>query len=186
MGPIEAIFPAPGRRRINVSVIASEPFLQHICQLLYDSRIGTEIRESDNAFPIIESVHVLGITLLAGTVAVLDLRMLGVILRGTPVRRVARSILPITWSGFVVMFASGFLLFWSEAAKNYGNPAFRVKLVLLILVGLNPLVFHTGIYRRAREWEHDAVAPWHARIAAIVSLTLWSGIIVAGRAIAYF
>ncbi len=164
----------------------SAPLLQQFCQLLYDSRIGTEIRESDNAFPIIESVHVLGITLLAGTVAVLDLRMLGVVLRDTPVNRVARSVLPLTLSGFVVMFTSGFLLFWSEAAKNYGNPAFRVKLVLLILAGLNPLIFHTGIYRRAHEWELAAVAPLRARIAAVISLTLWSGIIVAGRAIAYF
>jgi hypothetical protein len=162
------------------------PFLQHLCQLLYDSRIGTAIRESDNAFPIIESVHVLGITLLAGTIAVLDLRMLGVILREIPVRRIARAVLPLTWSGFVVMFISGFLLFWSEAAKNYTNPAFRIKLVLLILAGLNPLIFHTGVYRQAHEWELAKVAPWRARVAAIVSLTLWSGIIVAGRAIAYF
>jgi hypothetical protein len=162
------------------------PFLQHICQLLYDSRIGTAIRESDNAFPIIESVHVLGITLLAGTIAVLDLRMLGVILRDVPVRRIARGVLPLTWSGFVVMFLSGFLLFWSEAAKNYTNPAFRIKIVLLILAGLNPLVFHTGVYRRAKEWELAATAPWRARMAAIASLTLWSGIIIAGRAIAYF
>jgi hypothetical protein len=162
------------------------PFLQHLCQLLYDSRIGTAIRESDNAFPIIESVHVLGITLLAGTIAVLDLRMLGVILREIPVRRIARAVLPLTWSGFVVMFISGFLLFWSEAAKNYTNPAFRIKLVLLILAGLNPVIFHTGVYRRAHEWELARVAPWRARIAAIVSLTLWSGIIIAGRAIAYF
>ena len=162
------------------------PFLQRLCQLLYESRIGTAIRESDNAYPIIESIHVLGITLLVGTIAMLDLRMLGVTLRQVPVTRIARAVLPLTWSGFVVMFISGFLLFWSEAAKNYTNPAFRVKLLLLILAGINPLIFHTGVYRRAKEWELAAVAPWRARIAAIASLTLWSGIIVAGRAIAYF
>lgn len=162
------------------------PFLQRLCQLLYESRIGTAIRESDNAFPIIESIHVLGITLLVGTIAMLDLRMLGVTLRQVPVTRIARAVLPLTWSGFVVMFISGFLLFWSEAAKNYTNPAFRIKLVLLILAGINPLIFHTGVYRRAKEWELAAVTPWRARIAAIASLTLWSGIIVAGRAIAYF
>jgi hypothetical protein len=162
------------------------PILLHFCQWLYGSRIGTAIRESDNAFPIIESVHVLGITLLAGTIALLDLRMLGVILRDMPVRRIARAVLPLTWTGFVVMFGSGFLLFWSEAAKNYYNPAFRIKLVLLLLAGLNPLIFHTGIYRRAGEWELAAVAPWRARVAAIASLTLWSGIIFAGRMIAYF
>src|ERR1700679_4024731 len=107
------------------------PLLQHLCQLLYDSQIGTAIRESDDAFSIIESVHVLGVTLLVGTIAALDLRMLGLILRGISVTSIARSVLPLTWIGFAVMFVSGFLLFWAEAAKNYGNPAFRVKLILL-------------------------------------------------------
>lgn len=160
--------------------------LQHLCQLLYDSRIGTQIRESDYAFSIIESVHVLGITLLVGTIALLDLRMLGVVLRGISVTRIARTVFPLTWSGFVIMFLSGFLLFWAEAAKNYTNPAFRIKILLLLLVGLNPLIFHTTIYRRVQEWELLEVSPWRARTAAIASLSLWGGIVVAGRMIAYF
>jgi hypothetical protein len=162
------------------------PLLQHLCQLLYDSHIGTLIRESDYAFSIIESVHVLGITLLIGTIALLDLRMLGLTLRHLSVTRIARTVFPLTWAGFIVMFLSGFLLFWAEAAKNYGNPAFRVKLILLVLVGLNPLIFHTTIYRRVHEWEVLAISPWRARAAAITSLALWTGILAAGRAIAYF
>jgi hypothetical protein len=163
-----------------------QPLLQHLCQLLYDSQIGTAIRESDNAFSVIESVHVLFITLLVGTISILDLRMLGIILREISVARLARAVLPLTWVGFVVMLGSGFLLFWAEAAKSYLNSAFRVKLVLLLLVGLNPLIFHTTIYRRVTEWEHDHRSPWRARVAACASLLLWSGVIVAGRAIAYF
>ncbi|WP_141223902.1 DUF6644 family protein [Granulicella pectinivorans] len=144
------------------------------------------IRESDYAFSVIESVHVLAVTLLVGTIAILDLRMLGLVLRSISITRIARSVFPLTWSGFVVMFLSGFLLFWAEAAKNYTNPAFRIKLILLALVGLNPLIFHTTVYRRVHEWEVLAISPWRARIAAIASLTLWSGVIIAGRAIAYF
>lgn len=162
------------------------PDLQHICQVIYDSQIGTTIRESENLFSIIESVHVLSITLLVGTIALLDLRMLGAVLREVPVTRIARAVFPLTWSGFVVMFVSGLLLFWAEAAKNYSNPAFRIKIILLLLVGLNPLLFHTTVYRRVQEWEMARVSPWRARAAAVVSLTLWGGIIVAGRAIAYF
>lgn len=164
----------------------TQPLLQHICQLLYDSQIGTRIRESDYAFSVIESVHVLFITLLVGTISILDLRMLGLILREIPVTRIARAVLPLTWAGFIVMLTSGLLLFWAEAAKNYFNPAFRVKLVLLVLVGLNPLVFHATVYRRVAEWELEHRSPWRARAAACASLLLWSGIIVAGRAIAYF
>jgi hypothetical protein len=162
------------------------PLLQHICQVFYDSHFGTMIRESDNAFPIIETIHVLSITLLFGTIAVLDLRMLGLLLRPISVARVARNVLPLTWSGFAVSFISGFLLFWAEAAKNYSNPAFRAKMILLLLAGLNPLIFHTSVYRRVSEWEAQQLSPWRARAAAIASLTLWSGVIITGRAIAYF
>jgi len=144
------------------------------------------IRESDYAYSVIESVHVLAITLVFGTIAILDLRMLGLVLRPIAVTRVARAVFPLTWSGFAISFISGFLLFWAESAKMYTNPSFRVKLILLALVGLIPLIFHTTIYRRVHEWEIQHVTPWRARAAAIASLTLWSGIIIAGRAIAYF
>ena len=164
----------------------TQPLLQHFCQILYDSHFGTAIRESDNAFSVIESVHVLSITLLVGTISILDLRMLGLVLREIPVTRIARSVLPLTWAGFGMMLTSGFLLFWAEAAKNYLNPAFRVKIVLLFFVGLNPLIFHTTVYRRVTEWELDHRSPWRARAAACASLLLWGGVIVAGRAIAYF
>jgi hypothetical protein len=160
--------------------------LQHFCQWLYDSSIGTDIRESIWVFPIIETIHVLAITLLVGTIAILDLRLLGLALKREPVSRVANGVLPLTWAGFAVMFVSGFLLFWSEAAKSYGNPAFRVKLLLLALVGLNPLIFHFTVYRSVGDWNERIVTPLRARLAAVFSLTLWGGIICAGRAIAYF
>jgi hypothetical protein len=84
------------------------------------------------------------------------------------------------------MFVSGFLLFWAEAAKCYANPAFRLKVVMLMLVGLNPLIFHLTIYRSVLDWDQRIVTPLRARLAAAFSLTLWSGIVCAGRAIAYF
>ena len=160
--------------------------LFRFCQWLYDSPIGTAIRESIWLFPIIETVHVLSITLLVGTVAILDLRLLGVILKREPVSDIAGQILPLTWCGFAVSFVSGFLLFWAEAAKSYSNPAFRLKLLLLAPAGLNPFVFHATIYRQVTAWNEAPVTPLRARMAALLSLTLWSGIIIAGRAIAYF
>jgi hypothetical protein len=160
--------------------------LFHFCQWLSQTSLSTSIRESDIVFPLIETVHVLAITLLAGTVAAVDLRLLGVILKKERVSDVARQILPLTWAGFVVMFLSGALLFLSEAAKVYGNAAFQIKVVLLILAGLNPLIFHSTIYRDVSTWDDAPVAPWRARATAIASLTLWSGIIVSGRAIAYY
>jgi len=160
--------------------------LVHLCEWLHDSAIGTSIRESTYAFPIIETAHVLGITLLVGTIAVVDLRLLGILFRRERVSSIVRQVLPLTWSGFVVMFVSGFLLFWSEAEKVYVNPIFRIKLLLLFLVGLNPLIFHSTVYRRVAAWDDALVAPLQARVTAVLSLTLWSATIVAGRAIAYF
>lgn len=160
--------------------------LQNFCQWLYNSGVGTGIRGSIWIFPIIETIHVLGITLLVGTVAILDLRLLGVVFKREDVSQIARQILPLTWTGFAVMLVSGFLLFTAEAANSYANPAFRIKLVLLILVGLNPLVFHLTIYRNVSAWGDRAITPFRARLAGCVSLSLWGGIICAGRAIAYF
>lgn len=158
----------------------------HVCQWLVNSSVGTAIRESPLLFPIIETVHVLGISLLVGTAVIVDLRLLGFVLRGEKFSDVVSQIEPLAWCGFAIMFVSGFFLFWSEAEKSYGNPAFRIKLLLLLLAGLNPLIFHSTIYRSIAIWDHAPVAPRPARATAILSLALWGGIIVAGRAIAYF
>ena len=156
------------------------------CQWLNDTQLATAIRESDVVFPVIETVHVLAITLLAGTVAIVDLRLLGLILKRERISQVAGQILPLTWVGFAAMVGSGVLLFLAEATKSYYNPAFRFKMLLLIVAGLNPLIFHSTVYRNVSQWDEAAPAPWRARLTAYLSLTLWSGIIVAGRAIAYF
>ena len=153
--------------------------LLQVCQWLNDTQLATAIRESDVVFPLIETVHVLGIALLAGTVAIVDLRLLGLILKKERVSQVAGQILPLTWVGFAAMIGSGALLFLAEAAKSYYNPAFRFKMFLLIVAGLNPLIFHSTVYRHVSSWDESPIAPWRARLTAYLSLTLWSGIIVA-------
>jgi hypothetical protein len=97
----------PPTIRRSAEKARSISLLQQFCQWLYDSSIGTGIRESIWVFPIIETVHVLAITLLVGTIAILDLRLLGLALKREPVSRVASGVLPLTWAGFAVMFKSG-------------------------------------------------------------------------------
>jgi len=157
-----------------------------ICQWINDTAPATALRESELAFPLVESIHVLAITLLAGTVSILDLRLLGVVLKKEPVSQVAENILPLTWTGFAAMFITGAMLFASEAVKMYENPAFRVKLLLMVLAGLNPLIFHSTVYKSVAAWNETPRPPARARVAATCSLTLWSAIIIAGRAIAYY
>ncbi|MFT3905798.1 MAG: hypothetical protein QM718_05805 [Steroidobacteraceae bacterium] len=136
-------------------------------------------------FSIVESVHVLAITLVAGTVAIVDLRILGALLKGEGLLELAPGILRTTWLGFVVMLASGIALFWAEALPLYGNPAFRVKLLLLLLLGINQLWFHCTSFRTVAHWGTQRPAPQSARLAAVLSLLGWAGVIVCGRAIAY-
>lgn len=157
----------------------------HLCQWIYATRLSTGIRESPYWFPIIEGIHTLGITAVVGTIAVLDLRLLGIIMKNEPVSRIARQVLPWTWAGFSVMFVTGVLLSIAESATNYFNWAFRIKLILLVLVGLNPLIFHLGVFRNVNSWDVAGATPPRARAAAVCSLALWAGIIVAGRLIAY-
>jgi hypothetical protein len=161
------------------------PSLLHICEWISTTHFSTSIRESPYWFPIIEGIHTLGITAVVGTIATLDLRLLGLIMKREPVSTVARQVLPWTWAGFGVMFATGILLSIAEAATNYFNWAFRIKLILLILVGVNPLIFHLTVYRRVSTWDLANVTPFRARAAAVSSLFLWACIIVAGRLIAY-
>ena len=155
------------------------------CEWVYTTHFSTSIRQSAYLFPFIETIHTLGIGGVVGTVAILDLRLLGWVMKKEPVSRVARQVLPWTWVGFAVMFVTGLLLSVAESQTNYFNWAFRLKMLLLLLVGINPLVFHLTIYRNVNTWDVANVTPLRARLAAVSSLLLWASIIVAGRLIAY-
>ena len=160
--------------------------LQDLCQWLYDLQTSTALRESDAVFPLIETFHVLAISLIAGTIVTVDLRVCGLIFRDEPLMRITRTLLPYTWYGFAVMVITGVPLFVAEAAKLYGNPAFRLKLVLLGLAGLNALLFHQTASAELDDPHRRGAASVPARAFATVSIALWSGIIVSGRLIAVF
>lgn len=143
------------------------------------------IRESIWTYPIIETTHVLSLCLFLGMIVMLDLRLVGVIFRRVPVSQVAGRLLPWAFVGFVISVISGVLLFYSSPVRASQNIFFRIKLVMLILAGLNALIFHMTTYRRVAEWDLDPVAPFKARAAGVFSLLMWTGVVVAGRMIAY-
>jgi hypothetical protein len=161
--------------------------LQDFCQWLYDLPWVVHLEESDNLFPIIETVHVLGIMLMAGTIIAVDLRVLGIVFRGQPVQRIVGALLPLTWWGFALMLSSGLPLFAAESIKLIHNPAFQMKLALLTLAGANALLFHRTVYKRVGDWGNTGVAtPAAARFLAATSALLWFAVVVAGRLIAVF
>lgn len=160
-------------------------FLLSFCQWLDSTKLNAVMRQSNWAFPALDVIHTLGIVLVAGTILLVDLRLLGLGLRSVPIAQLVARIVPSTLWGFGLMVLSGGLLFSSEAVKMYHSPAFRIKLVLLALAGLNALIFHRTIYLDAGNWDPGAAAPARARLAGLLSLVFWIAIIAAGRAIAY-
>ena len=155
------------------------------CQWLDQSSVGTAIRQSLWLFPAIETVHLLGMAALVGTIGVLDLRLLGWVARQQPVSKMAARLIPWAWFGFAVQVITGTLLFSSEAVKIYGNPAFRLKMLLLLVAGLQALIFQTVISGKLAGWDDRASLPALAKVAGLSSILLWVAIVTAGRFIGF-
>jgi hypothetical protein len=135
-------------------------------------------------YPGVEIVHILGFVLLAGSIAMFDLRLLG-FSRTLPVPALARHLLPWTLGALVLVVPSGFLMFTAHAGDFAGNPVFLLKMGLLAAAGVNAAAFHFGPYRSVARWERDRPAPAAARLHAGASLALWTGVIACGRLLAY-
>jgi hypothetical protein len=154
-------------------------------QWLAETKGSIALHESLLMYPLVESIHVWALTVFVGFAAALDVRLLGWSMRKMPVSDVARRLLPWMTAGFVVMVISGMLLFYAIPVRSYQSVWFRMKLILLVLAGLNAWVFHAGIWRSVAQWEREPITPKKARIAGGASLLLWAAIIFSGRMIAY-
>jgi hypothetical protein len=154
--------------------------IKDLCQSLQDLSFPSDIRESDWLFPTIETVHVLALVLVVGSILMVDLRLLGIVNRERSVRSVTAERLPVTWSAFLVAAVAGSFLFSSKAVTYYDDFPFRLKMVCLVLAGINMAWFHTFTYRRVAEWDRGS-PPAAARIAGGISLILWVAIVGAGR-----
>ena len=142
------------------------------------------VRESVWAYPALETLHVIGLGLVFGSILAYDLRLLGWH-RDLPLSRLGRHLLPWVWTGFALNLMSGVLLFLSDAVEFAENTSFRIKMLLLALAGLNALWFQTRIARTMPAWDRDADAPGAAKAAALLSVALWLSIVTAGRLMAY-
>ena len=150
-----------------------------------NSGIADNIRENDLLFPIIESVHVLTICLVVGSILVVDLRLLGFASTRSPVSRITRAILPLTWGAFIVAVASGGLMFVSNATKYLGNGFFITKMILIGAAGLNMVVFHFIGARDLPKWDNERRLPLPARLAGALSIVLWVAVVACGRWIGF-
>lgn len=155
------------------------------CQWLANTSGSIALRESVYVYPLVESAHVLTLCVFLGTAIMFDLRLIGVTLTGVPMTEIRRRLGPWMAAGFIVMMITGAMLFYSIPVRSYQSLWFRIKVVALILAGLNAFVFHSGIDRRIEEWDRAPTPPRAARLSGVTSLLLWAVIVVAGRMIAY-
>lgn len=143
--------------------------------------VATAVRESTWMFPTFETLHVLSIALVVGTIMIVDFRLINVASRGRPVSELMREVLPWTWGAFVSAFIWGGLLFCSAATKYAHNPQFLFKMMLLLVAGVNMAIFHLGSYRKVELWDRDSMTPVGARIAGSLSLLIWVSVVALGR-----
>jgi Family of unknown function (DUF6644) len=158
---------------------------QNLFQWLHDTPLAEGIRANVLLFPWLESVHVLGITLVLGSIAVVDLRLLGIASRNRPITQLIREVLPVTWVAFGVAVLTGGALFSSNAVQYAKNVPFQMKMALLALAGINMIVFHLVTYRGITHWDDSARPPLAARLAGGFSITLWLAIVAFGRWIGF-
>ena len=145
------------------------------------SAAGQAIKTSSWAFPVIEAVHLLALSVIGGAVLIVDLRMLGLGLRRQTVADIARDAYPILVASLAVMLVTGAMLFMSEAIKCYGSYPFRIKMSALALA----IVFTFTVRRRATRAAEGRIRPAAYRTVALVSLMLWFTVGAAGRWIGF-
>jgi hypothetical protein len=152
--------------------------------LIEASTLGVAMRQSLWLYPIVEIVHLAGIGLLFGSIAILDLRLLG-LSRDVPVRRLAAHVLPWTAASFLLIVPSGLAMFTAHAGDFIASPVFALKMGLILAAGVNAAVFHAGVMRTASDWDVNRAPPRAARRAAALSLLAWVSVIACGRLLAY-
>ncbi len=156
-----------------------------LAERIEQSPIGAAIAESRYAFPVIEGVHLIGLSISVGLIFLTDLRLTGVLFGQIPVRDVIHHLRPYVVAGFALVFLSGGLLFWSEASMLVESPAFPFKLLFMALAGANALYFELVLAKQSAVQEDRPLLPRNVKLAGAASLFLWTLVIICGRLIPY-
>jgi hypothetical protein len=157
----------------------------NIWESIQYSPLGISIAESLWAFPTIETIHVIALVTVFGTIMVMDFRLVGLTSTNVPVSKVSADTLKWTWMAFVLAAITGTLLFISKASSYMINPHFLWKMGIMALAGLNMVVFHFMTYKSVADWDNDASPPAGAKLAGYLSIAFWLFILFQGRAIGF-
>ena len=134
--------------------------------------ISKHIRTDYFWFPFFESIHVIAISIVVGSIFVVDLRLMGITSRRKPVTELAREILPWTWGAFMIAVCAGTMMFISKSANYLADDYFRYKMLFILLAGVNMVFFHVFTYRSVAQWDRDMPTLVGAKIAGGVQAGL--------------
>jgi hypothetical protein len=143
------------------------------------------VMQSSFGFSALDMIHIAAISVVFGMIAVVDLRLLGIASRDCAVTDICGEALPWTWTAFGIAVLTGVMMFTGQAVKYYGNFAFRMKLLLILLAGVNMLLFHFITYRGITKWDRAPI-PLSARLAGAISIVCWIAVVAYGRWTAYY
>ena len=159
--------------------------IDNFLQMLGQLPLSVRISEDPVLFPWIELVHVLAITIVFGSILLVDLRLVGWAGRDYPISRLSQTIVPVTWVAFLIAVITGSLLFISNPVTYFGNFYFRAKMLLILCAGLNMAIFHVWTMRSIRNWDESAQIPLAVRSAGLISILIWVTVIFCGRWIGF-
>ncbi len=160
--------------------------LNEICRWIDQTALSQSIQAAGWVVPTVQAIHILAIAVVASSVLMIDLRLIGVFWANRPIKNVSARFLPLVWWPLLVLLATGALMIIAEPARSLKNPAFQVKMGLLIAALIVTALFQFYQRRDAAFGEPGSAARATATTIAIVSMLLWSSIIFAGRWIAYY
>jgi hypothetical protein len=143
------------------------------------------IRENEMAFPWIESVHVLAVAIVIGSIFIVDARLIGFRSYRQNASGVISELLPYTWTAFALAVLTGAMMFCSDAVRYGNNQLFQAKVIALALAGANMGIFHATEFRRIANWDIVLTPPSGARVAGISSIAIWTAVVFLGRWIAF-
>jgi hypothetical protein len=155
------------------------------CAWLESTHMAAAIRESTWLFPTIETLHVLSILVVVGSISMFDLRLLNLASRDRSITEVYEEIMPWARASFIGAVIFGGLMFSSSATKYYHNFPFRMKMLMLLIAGVNVAIFEFWTFRGVASWNRKGPIPVAAKLAGALSLVLWIFVVGFGRWIGF-
>jgi hypothetical protein len=159
--------------------------LYELCRWLQSTGWATGIRESLNLYPALYTLHIFGFVIMVTATSVLDLRVLGLGLKSRQISDVAHLTLPWAEAGLIANLATGFLVFAAQAVDMYTNVAFRLKIAMVLVAGLNIFILERAVKSNQDKWQEPGKTPSALRWSAVISILLWFGIVAMSRVIGF-